>query len=92
MTVRSNTFSQIAAALSELVNGGPDIDREEKAMIEARTAIESVIHTGRAIELAPQDARIRKMQHQLIEGKQLASESVGLDPERRIRILPVRLG
>ncbi|MBV6459504.1 MAG: hypothetical protein HONBIEJF_02652 [Fimbriimonadaceae bacterium] len=92
VVVKSNTFSQIAAALDELVNGTSD-DQEKvgAAMAEAQQAIEQVLHSGRPIELAPQDARTRKMQLQLIESKKLAGEGVGEDPQRRVRILPIKL-
>lgn len=93
VVVKSNTFSQIASALEELVRGGGrDTDREAEAIQEAHEAVATVLHTGRPQELAPQDARVRKIQHQIIEAKKLASESVGLDPERRLRVLPTRLG
>lgn len=92
VVVKSNTFSQIAGALDELVKGGGrDRDVEAEAMKEAQEATATVLHTGRPLELMPQDARIRKLQHQLAESKKLASESVGQEPNRRLRILPVRL-
>lgn len=91
VVVKSNTFSQIAGALDEVLkdtNGG---DREAEALDEAMQAIETVLHTGRPVDLAPRDARLRKMQHHLAESKRLASESVGEEPQRRLRILPTRL-
>lgn len=91
VVVKSNTFTQIAGALDDLVRGAPEKDLEAGALKEATEAVATVLHTGRAIELSPQDARIRKLQHQVIEGKHLASESVGLDPDRRLRVLPVKL-
>ena len=92
VVVKSNTFSQIAAALDELLRGtGPDNDREASAIQEAQDAVANVLHTGRAQELSPQDSRLRKIQHQIVESRKLASESVGLDPQRRLRVLPVRL-
>jgi stage III sporulation protein SpoIIIAA len=92
VVVRSNTFSQIANALEEIVRGNANsADRQQAAMAEVHQAIELVMQTGKPLELAPADARLRKMQHQVVEGKRLASESVGQDPERRLRILPVKL-
>lgn len=92
VVVKSNTFSQIASALHEIVGGGTqDHDFEAAAIQEAQDAVASVLHTGRPQELSPQDSRLRKIQHQIIESKRLASESVGVDPQRRIRVLPVRL-
>lgn len=91
--VKSNTYSQIANALDEVLQGnGGDRDRESEAMEDAIAGIEQVLHTGRPVDLAPRDARLRKMQHHLAESKRLASESVGDEPQRRLRILPTRLG
>ena len=92
VVVRSNTFSQIANALDEIMRGtAPSADRQQMALSEVNQAIEQVLQTGKPHELAPADARVRKLQHQVVEGKRLASESVGQDPERRLRILPVKL-
>lgn len=93
VTVKSNTFSQIAGALEELIRGGGvDRDKETAALEECASALQLVIQSGKAVELSPQDARLRKMQHQMAEGKKLMSESVGEEPHRRIRVLPTRLG
>ena len=90
--MKSNTFTQIASALDEVIRGGGvDTDREAAALQEAQEAVVNVLHTGRPQELSPQGSRIRKMQHQIVESKKLASESVGLDPQRRLLVLPVRL-
>lgn len=92
VVVKSNTFSQIAGALDELVSGaGAVADLEEEAVQEALRAVEQVQQTGRAVELSPRDARLRKMQCQIAESRRLASEAVGREPGRRVRILPVRL-
>lgn len=92
VVVRSNTFSQIANALEEIIKGNANsADRQQAAIAEVHQAIDVVLQTGKPLELAPADARVRKIQHQVVEGKRLASESVGQDPERRLRILPVKL-
>lgn len=89
--VRSNTYGQIANALDELIRGksGPK-DREE-TLREVVQALDVVMQTGKPFELAPADARTRKIQHRYVEEKRMASESVGQEPERRLRILPVKL-
>ena len=61
-------------------------------MDEVMKAVEMVMQTGKAFELAPQPAPIRKMQHQVTEARRLASEAVGEEPNRRLRILPTRVG
>ncbi|MBX3097338.1 MAG: AAA family ATPase [Fimbriimonadaceae bacterium] len=91
--VKSNTFSQIAGALDDALKGRGTPGRDERvgeAIQEVNSAIEQVKSTGRPIELAPADARIRKQQHQVVERNRLRAESVGQDPERRVRVSPVR--
>jgi predicted RNA-binding protein Jag len=46
------------------------------------------METLEPVELAPQNARIRKLQHQIIERYNFRSESIGEEPYRRVRILP----
>jgi stage III sporulation protein SpoIIIAA len=92
VVVKSNTFTQIAGALDEIVRQaleGPDY--EARALKEAQSGIEIVLQNGKPFELSPAPATIRKMQHQMAEARRLASESVGDDPNRRLRILPTRL-
>ncbi|MCG9894344.1 MAG: AAA family ATPase [Fimbriimonadaceae bacterium] len=91
VSVKSNTFTQIAGALDELLRmkGQPN-DTEVKALDEVQRAIEQVLATGRPIELSPADARTRRLQSQAIESRRLATEAVGRDPERRVRVLPLK--
>src|SRR6266511_4118373 len=82
---RSNSASQIAAALSSVfeMRRGP----EESALDEAREAIEA-IQNGQTeeIELAPQPAIVRRLQHELAERASLSSNSSGHEPYRRVQI------
>ena len=94
VVVKSNTFSQIAEALEQIVRqtrNGPAVVADTAAMEEAQKAIDSVIQSGKPIELAPASAPVRKLQHQIAEARRLASESIGEEPHRRIRILPTRI-
>lgn len=93
VVIKSNTFSQISEALDQILkqNGEPG-DNEARAMDEVLKAIDIVMQTGKALELTPQPAPLRKMQHQVTEARRLASEAVGEEPNRRIRILPTRVG
>ena len=56
---------------------------------KAQEAIDMVKQTNEAVELAPANSYTRRLQHQLIERYQLVSESVGVEPQRRVRILPI---
>ena len=88
--VRSNTYSQLASALRELFER-PQADEsaEERALREAEEGVEYVLATAQPYELSPQNAYLRRLQHQLIEKYRLLSESVGEEPRRRVRILPI---
>lgn len=92
VVIKSNTFTQIAGALEEVVRGkGRGPDNDQAIIREAQEAVEQVIATGRPVELSPADARTRKIQHSVAEGRKLAVEAVGQDPQRRVRILPMKL-
>src|SRR5437867_9807361 len=82
---RSNSSTQIASALASVIElrRGP----EDKALEEAREAIEQVVggQSGE-IELAPQNAYVRKLQHELVERANLSSRSTGHEPYRRVQI------
>lgn len=92
VVVKSNTFSQIALALDDILKQAGDVPvGDTKAMEEAQMGIDIVMQSGKAYELSPASAPIRKVQHQMAEARRLASESVGEDPNRRLRILPTRL-
>jgi predicted RNA-binding protein Jag len=82
---RSNSSSQIASALTSVfeLRRGP----EEDALDETRQAIEEVNGGSRnEVELEPQNAYVRKMQHELIERANLSSRSTGHEPYRRVQI------
>jgi stage III sporulation protein SpoIIIAA len=92
-TVRSNTYAQIANCVRELFGLTPSYESEEDemdaALLETQDAIDAVKHNNEAMELAPANSYTRRLQHQLVERYQLVSESVGVEPQRRVRILPV---
>ncbi len=92
-TVRSNTYAQIANCVRELFGLTPSYETEEdeleSALVETQDAIDSVTRNNEAMELTPANSYTRRLQHQLVERYQLVSESVGVEPQRRVRILPV---
>ncbi len=92
--VRSNTYAQIANSVREIFGMKPDVieeteDELDEGLNEVQDAVELVKRNGEAIELAPANSYTRRLQHQIVERHQLTSESVGVDPQRRVRILPV---
>jgi len=83
--LRSNTYHQILGALREVFRLSR-VGAEERALQEAQSAVEHVLQTSEPIELAPQPSRLRRLQHQLVNQYELRSESVGVEPKRRVRI------
>jgi hypothetical protein len=82
---RSNSTAQIAGALTSVfeLRRGP----EEDALDETREAIDAVTAGARdEVELEPQNAYVRKLQHELIERANLSSSSTGHEPNRRVQI------
>jgi hypothetical protein len=90
--VRTNTLTQISAALDEIL-GKPrePLESEEVALTEVADAIEFVKSKGKPYELTPQPGPVRRAQHQTIEAHRLKSESIGQEPNRRVRVLPAAI-
>ncbi len=88
--LRANTVSQMESFLGDMFNleGSADDggDPFEEAMREARAAILRVQSGTQSVDLTPQDAHIRRIQHQMARKARLESESYGEEPERRVRI------
>lgn len=103
-TINSSTIPKIAHTLQRMLQGDdagiPELtdlsiftqngsDDELEALEEARLAVEQiVIPKGQPVELLPRSAKVRKMQHELIEHYRLKSSSFGDEPNRRLRIYP----
>lgn len=83
--VKSNTDAQIEGALInifELENADP----AGYALHEAEDAVAQVLSGAKPVELSPQSAYIRRLQHQLAERYNLTSRSKGREPYRRVKI------
>jgi stage III sporulation protein SpoIIIAA len=95
VVVRSNTFANIATALDDVIKGGGELPTasklDQKVLAEVQVGIDTVLQNGKPFELSPQPATVRKVQFQVIEARRLASEAIGEDPNRRVRILPTKL-
>ena len=89
--LKSNTLLQMQQALLSL-EGNNRTDPVLVAMNEAEEAIHAVISQDKPIELTPQRAYIRRLQHELAQRFNLSSTSRGREPERRVRIMPGRTG
>src|SRR5207249_3375362 len=88
--IRSNTVSQMKAYLMQAFGLQDQKSDEEDALGEVTEAVDRVMSFGKPVELSPQSAPIRRLQHQLIEQHGLGSESRGEVPWRRVIVLPTR--
>ena len=88
--IRSNTVSQMKSFLMGAFGLQDQKQEEDTAMNEVTEAVDKVMSFGKPVELAPQSAHIRRLQHQLIEQHRLGSESRGEVPWRRVIVLPTR--
>jgi len=87
--LRSNTPHQIRQLLSELYPPPESLDKTSPlklALSEAEEAVTKVKNGQGAVELSPQSAYIRRLQHLIAERNKLSSQSTGTDPDRRVRI------
>ena len=85
--VKSNTVFQLEHCLLSMRTekaGDPVV----AALREAEEAIGQVMTASDAVDLTPQNAYIRRMQHLLAQRYNLSSRSLGKEPHRRVRILP----
>ncbi len=83
--VRANTVTQLQAFLKQYFRL-QHLSPEEFALREAKEAIKQVRNTGQAVDLCPQAAPLRRLQHEWAEAEQLKSSSFGVEPERFVRI------
>ena len=84
--LKSNTLIQIQQCLATLFDLDVEPDPVAQAMEETQEAINQVLTNQEAIELSPQNAYIRRLQHQMAEKYNLASRSEGREPFRRVKI------
>ncbi|MCY3602698.1 MAG: AAA family ATPase, partial [Chloroflexi bacterium] len=86
--IKSNTLFQMEQVLLQFRGQRARRDPVAEAYRETEEAIAQVLTDGRALELAPANSYIRRVQHELAGRFNLDSESHGSEPERRVRILP----
>jgi stage III sporulation protein SpoIIIAA len=84
--LKSNTMVQMEASLTSIFS--LEVDPREAALRETEEAIGLVITRSEAVELSPQNAYIRRLQHQMAERANLVSRSRGREPYRRVRLYP----
>jgi stage III sporulation protein SpoIIIAA len=84
--LRSNTVTQMQNCLAGMYELQDDEDALTQAMRETQEAIRKVIAGAQMVELSPQNAYIRRQQHEMAHSFDLISHSRGKEPHRRVRI------
>jgi stage III sporulation protein SpoIIIAA len=86
--LRSNSAGNIEQELLHIshLDAAPVPGAPQNALRETEDAIARVLETSAPVELSPQSAYIRRLQHQLAEQHNLSSRSTGNEPYRRVRI------
>jgi nucleoside-triphosphatase THEP1 len=84
--IRGNSLQQLRHCLDSIYTGPRD-EVMDSAMEEAMTAIEQVKNGQQEVELSPQNAFIRRLQHLLAERHDVNSMSAGREPGRRVKIV-----
>ncbi|MCA1994407.1 MAG: single-stranded DNA-binding protein, partial [Coleofasciculus sp. S288] len=102
--IKANTISEISRSLQRLLGMDEVSTTEEyekgyfvyggsndeiDALEEARLAVEEIVlPKGQPVDLLPRSAKVRSMQHELVERYNLKSVSFGNEPNRHLRIYP----
>ncbi|MEM0950650.1 MAG: R3H domain-containing nucleic acid-binding protein [Cyanobacteria bacterium P01_H01_bin.74] len=99
---KANTMPQIQRALREAMNAdvGAFADQFSRqaehsedeltlAMKEVEAAVKNIQETQQAQELSPRRSYIRRIQHEYVEKNRLTSISVGDEPNRRLKVMPL---
>ena len=88
LVLRNNTLAQMEQSLLAMRGAGGAADPTTQALREAEMAIATVsLHGRRSVELAPQGAYLRRVQHELVSRHGLRSVSRGREPYRRITVM-----
>lgn len=90
--LRSNTIAQMEGLLEDVFGVGERTDPVEDALRETRDAIDQVMQGAHSVELDPQNAYVRRRQHEIIRQANLFSRSLGKEPRRRVRIYASEVG
>ncbi len=86
--LKSNTVTQVKEALARVFGAERHDAATQRALQETMEAIRRARATLRPVELAPQNAYVRRLQHRLVAEHELIARSTGKEPQRRLRIFP----
>ncbi|MFC1945602.1 R3H domain-containing nucleic acid-binding protein [Chloroflexota bacterium] len=86
--LKSNTPAQMRQFIWHLSPGreGGNSGSVQQALAEAEEAVTEAKESDTEVELEPQGAYIRRLQHLIAERNEVRSKSAGRDPNRRVRI------
>ncbi|HDQ71749.1 MAG TPA: AAA family ATPase [Chloroflexi bacterium] len=84
--LRANTISQMEACIHDLLATDDARDPLLQGQREAEEAIRQVLNGIPSVTLAPQNAYVRRRQHEMAREADLASSSRGKEPHRRVSI------
>lgn len=96
--VKTNSMPQIQKVLKEALRLDKDddleitqnyLDETELALDEVKDAVKKLQNGEQEVSLAPRNARIRKLQHELLDQHNLRSESVGEGEERHLKVVKI---
>ncbi len=94
--IKTNSMAQIQKVIKDALQINADnsqstlqgyYDDAERALDEAKAAINKILEGVDSIELTPQNQQIRKLQHELVEQHNLQSKSIGEGANRHLRIV-----
>jgi stage III sporulation protein SpoIIIAA len=86
--LRSNTVTQMESCLADIFGIPQGLDPLAVAAEETQRAIEKIMGGARSAELSPQNAYVRRYQHEMARQANLYSRSRGKEPNRRVRLYP----
>lgn len=88
--LRANTIAQMEACIHDLIEAGNDGNDGRDPLLqgqrEAEEAIRQVLNGMPSVTLSPQNAYVRRRQHEMAREADLASSSRGKEPHRRVSI------
>jgi len=97
--LKNNTMAQMQSCLAGVYEldspsavAAPSDNPMTQALQEAEDGITNAMDQRRSVDLTPQNAYVRRLQHRLAERYNLASRSRGKEPHRHVRIFPDRQG
>lgn len=87
--LKQNTKSQIISFLKYYfqLSESPE-QTEEESVFEIQDICKQVINHKKVMDAAPRNEYYRRIQHQEVTKFQLNSQSIGIEPNRRVRVYP----